>query len=1007
DWTDADGVARVVTLEDGLTIGRRRHAAGDLVLADEGVSRQHARIGRGADGRFRITDLQSRNGTEVNDTLLRDASAELRPGDRITVGRTTFTFTAPTPAPPPSADAAQAAPRVVAAALAPDGNTIVSLSETLAGWLEGSDGQRHILGGETRIGRAAKNDITIDDRSVSRNHAHIRRIGGRYVLSDLGSLGGVRVNGEPVLTPRELADGDTIEIGATALRFSLAPFSGAEDGAPALDGGGAAGGALPTSIFQLAPGLPQAAIKGDLREVTMLFADMHGFTAISGLLNNPEQTTLIMNQVFEMLTAEIVRYGGAIDKYAGDNIMALFGAPRAHEDDPERAIQAALAMQRALEGFNARLARQIGHQVQMRIGINTGEVLFGQVGGGQFRTNTVMGPPVNLASRLEHAARVGHILVGETTYECAKHAFHFTPLPPTPIKGIAEPVQAYEVVREKRADEILREPAGGDYLIGREQELQQLRGALDDVQAGQGRLLAIIGDVGIGKSQLLAAFRRSYGEVGARDGGGAAWIVERCASYEATAPYAALAGLLRALLGLNADEAPDRAKLLGALKALLPRAEDGVLAEYLALLGQILGVKVNNAFIAGLDAKVRRKLLTEMVRAIVAAYVGRDGRPRPLVLVLEEMQWADSGSIDALDDLIDALPAAPVLLLITYRPEWSHGWAGRPFYRQIHLAELSPEGSRRFLRQQLPEAELPDAVADAVIAQCGGNPLLLAETVRSLRERGALVSRKGRWTLTADVSLLNIPSNLRGIMMARIDRLGARERAVLQQAAVIGRTFTHALLATVTGLDDEIDDSLAILKDQDLIVENPLAAEPEYSFKHTIVQEIAYNNVLAAERRILHEQIGAALEQLGGGRADDGVEILAHHYGRSGAKAKAVEYLLRAGEKARRLYANDTAIAHFEEALEKLRGLPPGERDQDPTRAVRLHETLADVRLLTADFVRAQEGYEAGVAEPAAPPADKARLWNKLGLVWERRGDYRRALSSYRRGLGLLGDGGA
>jgi tetratricopeptide (TPR) repeat protein len=369
--------------------------------------------------------------------------------------------------------------------------------------------------------------------------------------------------------------------------------------------------------------------------------------------------------------------------------------------------------------------------------------------------------------------------------------------------------------------------------------------------------------------------------------------------------------------------------------------------------------------------------------------------------MLEEMQWADSASVDALDDLVEALPGLPVLLLLAYRPEWSHAWTGRSFYRQVNLPELTQEQSRRFLRQLLRAADLPDPVADVVIAHCGGNPLLLEETVKSLQERGALVARKGSWTLTQDVSVLQLPTNLRGIMMARLDRLEPQDRAVLQKASVIGRSFTYRVLALITGLDDELDESLERLQDQELILETPLAAEPEYTFKHTIVQEIAYNNLLVAERRVLHERVGDALERIGADRPDDQLEVLSYHYSHSGNKLKAIDYLIRSGEKARRLYANETAIAQFEEALEKYRSLPT--QEQEPARLVHLYEVLGDVQLLIADFRSAQENFEAGLAEAIGADLPTARLWNRLGLVWERRGDYRRALRSYERGLAALG----
>ncbi|HEU5329535.1 MAG TPA: FHA domain-containing protein [Thermomicrobiales bacterium] len=996
-WTDAAGSEQRLALDHAVTIGRSVDNL--LRLRDDRVSRHHATVTLTTEetgkAEYTITDLGSSNGTTVNGTPVAPRiPLVLRSGDQIAIGETTLAFEAPASGPP------TAPTRIVAATMSLDGSAVFALAQT-AGWIELPNGERRILGVETRIGRSNKNDIQVNDDLISRNHVHIRRIDNHFVLSDLGSANGVRINGEPVLMPRELRDGDVIELGKTTLRFSLTSFSESAADIPVADSRIAS----ETQIINLFKETSAATV-GELREVTVLFCDMHGYTAMSERLNNPEQTTIIINQVFEKLTAEIVKYDGSIDKYTGDNIMAIFGAPQAHEDDPERAIQAALGMQRALDLINRKLRRELGLTLEIRIGINSGEVLYGQVGGGAFRSNTVMGDTVNLASRLEHASRVGYITVGESTYARARSAFIFTVLPPMDIRGKREPVQAYEVVRERRIDESLQAPVGTDYLIGRENELSQLRAALADVRAGHGRLLAVVGDAGIGKGQLLAAFRRSEGGTL----GGGAWIVERCLSYETSAPYALLGGVLRSLLRLDGEETLDRSKLLAAYRTVLPGASETNLAEWVALTGQLLGVRVNDAPIAGLEAKVRRKLLMTLVRSLITARIYPDGPERPaqpLTMSLEEMQWADTASIEALDELVEAVPGVPLLLILTYRPEWSHTWSGRSFYRQINLGELAPDEGRLFLRSLLREAELSDAVANSIIAQCGNNPLLLEETAKNVRDRGLLVVQDGWWTLTADVSLLNIPSTLRGMMMARMDRLSEQDRDVLQKAAVIGRSFTYRLLALLTGLDDVLDESLARLKDAEFIVEHLLAAEPEYGFKHAIVQEIAYNTILAAERRSLHEQVGAAIERIFGVQADDQLETLAYHYSRSGAKRQAVVYLLRSGEKARRLYANATAIAQFEEALDKLRSMSPQELAQDATLPVRLHEDLGDAYLLTADFVRAQERYEAGLSVAGAPAVDRARLWNKLGRVWAARGDFRKALRSYEQGMAVLGAQGA
>ena len=1002
-WTDPEGQTQERPIDCPLSIGR--HASNLLALPDpeRQISRRHALIAPTDVGDYTLTDLGSANGTLLNNRqIVPQEPVTLHDGDLIAIGPTILTFVWP-----PLNDP------FFAVGLTFEATNTLNLPRPIVGWLELPDGKRRLLDAETRIGRAAKNNITLeDDSQISRHHATIRHLDTAFILSDLGSANGVRVNGEPVLTPRELRDNDRIEIGNTPLRFILAPLSEipGETGFVSQVGFDLGGGSR-TNLFDLLGG-DGGAPRGNLREVTTLFADMRGSTALSERLNNPEQTTVIINKIFDALTAEIVRYDGWVVKFAGDNIMAIFGAPRAHEDDPERCVKAALAMLQSLDKINRQLRRQLGLIIEMRVGIASGHVVYGEVGGGDFRRLDVMGPSVNLASRLEHASRVGYITVSEAIYTRARRSFVFTPLPPQELKGVRGLIQAYEAVRERGSTEVIAESVATDYLIGREKELVQLRALLDDVRGGQGRLLAIVGDAGIGKSQLLAAFRRaeSAAEGMPTPNGGVTgmadhdWIIVRAISYESAASYALLGNVIRALLGLDGYESLDRDTLAAAIGAALPTIDAPTRAEYLALVGQLLGVRVSTTVIAGADARVRRRLLMSLVRALVRQRAFAEGRnhPRPLVIALEEMQWADSASTAALDELVETIASVPLLLLLTYRPEWTHSWTGRSFYRQLNLAELTPEQSRLFLRNLLGGAQLDDGVAERIIAQCGNNPLLLEETVKALQARNILIAQGGWWTLTTDLSAMNMPSTLVGLMMARLDRLSEEDRRVVQRAAVIGRSFTYRLLAMVTGLDDALDESLDRLQDAELIVEDSLATEPEYRFKQAIVQEIAYNNVLERERRELHGQVATALEEISVERTDDQVEMLAYHYNRSANRRKAIDYLLLSGEHARRLFANSTALVQFEEALAKLRGLTAQELADEPTLPLRIHEALGDLYLVEADFARAQERYEAGLATVGTPLLDRARLWQKLGRLWEHRGEGRRALGSFERGLALL-----
>ena len=995
-WVDAAGAVQTISLHQQVTIGRSK--SNDIPLPDDTeASRNHAKIVPNGD-EYLLTDLNSTNGTFVNgEQIVSQRALALQPGDRVRVGQMTFTVEL--------ADAPlTASARWGAMTLQADGTTTVNLTAALAGWLELPNQERRILGTETRIGRldplkdnsSPKNDLAFpDDHRMSRKHALIRRLDQKYLLSDSGSTNGVCVNGEQLLGPRELQAGDLIEIGSTQLRFILAPLQESQSSG----GLTVVGGASPSDTWFFS-GSSNA---GELREATILFADMKGFTPLSERLKSPEKVFHLMNEVWEAVIPEIVRYGGTIVKYAGDNVMVAFGAPVAHEDDPERAIKAALGMRAALARFNIeRLRRR--DVLQLRTGINTGEVTYGEVGGLGHKLLDVMGDPVTLAARLEQVAKPGSITVGESTYGRARRSFVFTALDPMPIKGVQGLVQAYEVERERRVGELVEDASAADYLIGRENELAQLRAIVGDVRTGHGRLLAIVGEEGIGKSQLVSAFRRS------EDASGLQWVVARCVSFESnaesTASYALLGSVIRALLGLVSEDSLDRAKLASALSATLPQIDERTRAEYLALAGQVMGVKVSGSAIAGLEAMLRRKLLMKMLQTLVTGKLFPAGpsdnvaNARPLVIVLEETQWSDAASVDALDELVDAIPHLPILVMMTYRSEWTHTWGGRSFYRQINLAELTPEQSRHFLANLLSGATLPDTIADSIIAKYGNNPRLLEEVARTLRERQVLVIREGGWVLTADIA--HIPSTLRQMIMARIDRLSERDRVVLQRAAVVGSPFTYRQLALLTDLDDAVSDSLSRLKDGEFIIENLLAAEQEYSFKLPIIQEVAYTTILGSDRRTLHGEVGKAIERLSGNRPDDVLEKLAYHYNRSGNRLKAVEYLLLSGDKARRLYDNKLAIAQYEEAVGKLRTMTTQEFGSDNSLAVRLYEALGDAYFAIADFSRAQEGFESGLGVRELAAADQARLWYKLGRVWEARGEGRKALGSYEQGMAIL-----
>ena len=532
----------------------------------------------------------------------------------------------------------------------------VARADGAAAWLERPDGERWPVEAETRIGRAEGNQVRLQDPNVSRSHAVIRRSGGHYVISDLGSANGTYLNDEPVVQPRPLAAGDRIRVATWELVFGQAKADMLAD-QPAE--------ASFTQFLKFSgtdTGELNRYVQGDLRVVTVLFLDIHGYTALSETMT-PDQVTLVMNQCFERLTNIAAYHGGHVDKYVGDAMMVLFGAPVAHEDDAERAVRAALGMQDELRQFSARLEQRTGKQLAMRVGVNTGEVLAGRVGAGQFGQFTVMGDAVNLASRLEHAARVGHVLVGEATYRLTRHAFHYAPLAPMEIKGKRVPVQTYEVVGLD--EDATDNPFETDFL-GHEAERAALRELLADASAGL-RVVVIGGEPGVGKSRLLAEAQREHLA-------GTHWAGARSLEYESHVPYAVLRRLAQELVrraGPTADA------------ALADPAWD-VLRRFLA-------------------ARPGAAVEAEPLAGAMSAVVERLASERLGVFALDEIQWADAESLALLDAALAAVgPAAPVALMATARPGWQRAWPVP--VREIALRRLSREDTERLLAALLDGA---------------------------------------------------------------------------------------------------------------------------------------------------------------------------------------------------------------------------------------------------------------------------------------------------------------
>ncbi|MGH2592146.1 MAG: adenylate/guanylate cyclase domain-containing protein [Anaerolineae bacterium] len=771
---------------------------------------------------------------------------------------------------------------------------------------------------------------------------------------------------------------------------------------------------------QHAPTLRAAEAEGERKVVTILFADISGFTALSETLD-PEQVTDIVNACFQALTDAVVKYGGVVDKYIGDAIMALFGAPDAHEDDPERAIHAALEMQTALKATVTELP-PVAQNLTLHIGINTGPVVAGAVGAIGQRDYTVMGDAVNLASRLKDSSPSGHIYVGPETYRLTSRLFEVTPLAPMRIKGKRDPVQVYDVRARAempgtmRGIEGLRSP-----LIGRGAELDQLRARLDAAMQGAGSVIALVGDAGLGKSRLIAELHvtvntaNAYhdGWAGVRRSGESAvlWLEGRCSSFTQSVSYSLIDQILRNYFGLvgDFDSTDAMLRLLEALDAVFPGQGD----ELLPYLGTLLGLQVGGERIRYLDAEALQRQIFFSVRRLLGAL----SLQTPLVLVFDDLHWIDETSLALLEYLLPLIDDHPLMMVWAFRPGAEQGGiqhlAERVArsrlrqYEQIDLRPLPDDMGEALVRLLLARSNLTDAVQRAILDRAEGNPFYLEEVIRTLIESRLLIQDGGRWVVDARIPDREarirsaLPDTLIGVLTARIDRLPDRPKRALGIASVVGRTFSRRLLLAIMGDETELKAALDELERGGLIESGEATWGPTYTFRHVLTQEAAYLMLLQRRRAQLHGEIGAALERIHRGEIDEYVELLAYHYERSQDDAKAIDYGLRAGRAALRVYANREAARFFERVVDRLR--EAGQSDRQLADAL---EWLGDARSASGE-VNAAIGYwleSLGMHRRGSDREGVAVLHRKLGNAWFARGERSRAIENYQQGIEALKD---
>jgi class 3 adenylate cyclase/tetratricopeptide (TPR) repeat protein len=687
----------------------------------------------------------------------------------------------------------------------------------------------------------------------------------------------------------------------------------------------------------------RTALEGERKQVTVLFADVSGFTSLSERLD-PEEVHQLMNRAFELMLGEVHRYEGTINQFLGDGVMALFGAPIAHEDHAQRAVHAALGMQRVLQGYGAELQRTQGITFRIRLGLNTGLVVVASIGDNLRMDYTAVGDTTNLAARMLNLAEPDQIVMAEDTHRAVSGYFVTRLLGARAIKGKAEPVKAYEVVRARGPRTRLEVGAerGLTPFVGREPELTLLQECWTEARAGRGQVVFLMGEAGIGKSRLLLEFQRHLADEPVT------WLTGRCISYGKEMAYLPIIDLLKHNFQIEEgdDDATISAKIelgMGALGAGLQPAIPHI--KYL------LSIPPGDDAVLHLDAQQRRLKLFEALRAMTL----QGGQLRPLVLVVEDLHWIDKTSEEVLLHLADSIAAARVLLIMTYRPGYQNPFGERTYATRIGLRALSDHDSLRLAAGMLAMAEFPPELRDLIVRKAEGNPFFLEEVLKSLLEVGALRQRDGRYVLTKRVSEIYVPDAIQDVIMARIDRLEEVPKKALQLASVIGREFTVRLLERISDVHAQLERFLQELKVLEFIYERSFYPELAYMFKHALTHDVAYNSLLMQRRKELHRLVALAIEDLYAERLPESYEMLAYHYERGEVWEKALEYLVKAGQKAQQAYANQEAREHYSRALDICERL--GEAVEPATRMT-LYAGKGAVHLLLSEFRASIEAHQ-------------------------------------------------
>jgi class 3 adenylate cyclase len=654
----------------------------------------------------------------------------------------------------------------------------------------------------------------------------------------------------------------------------------------------------------------RSSIEGERKNVTVMFADVANYESIFEKLD-PEAVHEIMDGCFRVLLDEVHRFEGTVNQSLSNGVMALFGAPVAHEDHAQRACHAALAIQSAMALYAESLKSRYGVDFKMRIGLNSGLVVVGSIGNDLRMDYTAQGDTVNLAAGLKNNAGPGVILASENLCKLARDFFEFEPTGGMEFKA-KDPVKVHRLVKSTGVETRFAASAavrGLTRFVGRVSEIKALNKAFERAGSGEGRVVGISGEAGVGKSRLLLEFRKSLPKDRSR------YFEGRCFHYGGSMPYLPLLDVLRSFIGAKEGEPEPiiRQKLAKRILGL-----DGKLRNIIPPLQGLLSLEVEDKEYAKLDPKQKMEKTFEAIRDLLV----RVSKVRPLVLAIEDLHWIDRTTEEFLDHMIGWLPEARILLILLYRNEYSHHWGGKPCYSEIALSQLSVTRSAELVAAILEGGDIAPELTTLIFGKSGGNPFFVEELTFSMVENGSIKRTGESFFLAGDVSRLEIPDTIQGVIAGRMDRLEESPKRIMQVAAVIGGEFAFRILETISEAKRGLKSELVNLQRLEFILRKSLFTELEYIFRHALTREVAYNSLLVQKRKEIHEQIGGAIEELYPQRLEEFYEMLAWHYSHSNNLVKACQYLKLSGQKAVRGNSHREAFRLYKEALEVLHQMP-------------------------------------------------------------------------------------